>query len=685
MTWSWESYTGQMPAKTSQALEQVIGFTALRQAQAWGIVGSVGRGTRRAAVPLVDETGIVRTAILIDPAGRAEPPVMRLSDEETGHIDGSPVWAVSLPTTEDFPAVIGAIEAAAGKDLNITTGAFHVLAFVGPANTRGPAIGITSRQSFERLAQILETQPVWRRPARIIHWFPESDFPDVLDGIRRLGMLTERLLTPEEQEREAQEKAVSQGEMYVLYSGKVAVWSGGDANGTGGRWREAAKGAATNILCERGWTSKSAKRAMDRLPAAVDFCFEPRSTARALDVRGERHLNEFYGMPARPETGAWGTIYRLLLHLVDYDQEGLEYLLDWIAAPLQSLHAGRGSMRALSAVILHGVQGTGKGWLTEILRVIYGDYLLVIGQGNLEDAFDPAKMTKLLFLIANEVTSASNRDESTMNRLKAWVTEDHVPVRRMHAAADEARVHFNMLFTSNAERPVRLESSDRRYTVFVQDRKLPPDLIVALKREKDDFKWRQARAFLAALLTRTVTREFWTPYDNNARQSLMDSSMDSTIVFARQIRDIGFPTMAQQWVLEYKAKLRRANGEDYSNPKPWTDSENGLFVHLSTLSETYKMWCRTHGYGIVKVSGAVKNAILETIPETKERHGRIQGFGLNRGIEGIPRDERDPRSLVLVEPSPSKPAAGTPSDAPAVAARDDYDWFGVKKPIGENL
>lgn len=681
MTWTWDNYTGAMPAKTSQALEQLIGFTALRQAQAWRLVGSVGRGARRVAVPLFDETGVIRTAVLVDPAGRADPPAMRLAGEDTGHTDGSPVWACSVPSSPDYPAVQGALEAASGADLNVTTGALHVLLFVGDAR-RGPAIGLTGEASFRRLVDLLAAQPVWRRPTRIVHWFADDVFPDLLEDLRKLGLLTERMLTPEEQEREATEQAVSQGEMYVLYSGKVAVWSGSDAAGRGGRWREAAKGAATNILCERGWTARSARRALERLPSAVDFYFDPRTTSRAIDVRGERYLNEYYGMPGRAETGPWGTIYRLLLHLVDYDQEGLEYFLDWLAAPLQSLHGGKGSMRTLSAIVLHGVQGTGKGWLTEILRVLYGDYLLVIGQGNLEDAFDPAKMTKLLFLVANEVTSVTNRDESTMNRLKAWVTEEYIPIRRMHAAADEARVHFNLLFTSNADRPVRMEASDRRYTVFVQDRKLPPDLIAALKREKEVDGWRQARALLAALLSRSVTREFWTPYDNTARQSLMDSSLDSPIVFARQVRDIGFPVLAQQWILEHKARLRRANGDDYSEAKPWAESENGLFVHLGVLSEVYRLWCRTHGYQIVKGSGVLKKALLESIPDTRERHGRIAGFGLNRGLEGLPRDEKDKRSLVIVEPAPGRPAPSTPSAPPATRAEDDYDWFGIGKPAG---
>ena len=677
MSWSWDTYLGALPTKTGQELEAVIGFTALRQAQAWKLVGSVGKGTRRVAVPLFDEAGVVRTAVLVDPAGRAEPSSMRLAAEDTGHKDGSHVWASSVPGTAEYSAVSAAIEAASGKDLNVTTGALHVLAFVGDAK-RGPALGLTGRPSFERLVAILESLPVWRRPGRLIHWFGDDVFPDLLDAVRKLGMLTERMLTPEERDREATEQAVSQGEMYVLYSGRVAVWSGA-TNGQGGRWREAAKGSATNILVERGWTSKAAMKAIGRLPSAVDFYFDPRTTARAIEVKGERYLNEFYGMPSRAETGPWGTIYRLLLHLVDYDTEGVEYFLDWLAAPLQSLHAGRGSMRTLSSVVLHGVQGTGKGWLTEILRVIYGDYLLVIGQGNLEDAFDPSRMTKLLFLVANEVTSVTNRDEATMNRLKAWVTEEHIPIRRMHAAADEARVHFNMLFTSNADRPVRLEASDRRYSVWVQDRKLPPDIIDALKREKDE-NWRQARAFLAALLVRQVTRQFWKPYENNARTGLMESSLDSTVVFARQIRDVGFPTLARDWCLEYKGKVRRATGEQFvAEPKPWTEGPRGLFAHLGMISEVYRGWCRTHGYQIVKGSGVLKKAILETIPDTQERHGRITDFGLNRGIDGLPKDEHDKRSLALFEPGASPPAPSKASEPAPVAAQDDFDWFGDMK------
>lgn len=665
--WSWQSYLGTMPAATSKALEDVIGFTAMRQAQAWGLVGSVGKGPRRVLVPLFDEAGTVRSAQLVDPKGQAEPPSMRIADDDTGLDGRTPVWACSVPSSPERPALAEALEQAATHgDLNVTLGPLHALLFVG--EKRGPCIGITGRPSFERLVGILSETPTWRRPQRLLHWFGESDtgYADLIDEVRKLGLLTERLLTPEEREREATDKAIAQGEMYVLYNGRVGVWSGAK-DGGGGRWRECAKGTASNVLVERGWTAKAAAKAIARVPAAIDFAFHPSTTARVVEVRGERYLNEFYGMPLRPETGPWGTIYRLLLHLVDYDQSGLEYLLDWLAAPLQSLHAGRGAMRTLSAVVLHGVQGTGKGFLTEILREVYGDYLLTIGQGNLEDAFEPAKMTKLLFLVANEVTSTTNRDEATMNRLKAWVTEDYIPIRRMMQAGDEARVHFNMLFTSNADRPVRLEPSDRRYSVWIQDHKLPASIIDELQREKAT-GWPQARRFLAALLHRTVTRKFWLPYDNTARTGLMESSLDSTVVFARQIRDCGFVAMARDWILQERAKLRRAHGEFFDDPTAFIETPAGLFVHLATLSEVYRLWCRVHGYQIVKGSGVLKKGILETIPRTEERHGRIAGFGQQRGIDGLPRDEKDPRSLQLSsKPAPQAP----PPPSPPPGARQE--------------
>lgn len=655
----WAQYQGKLSAGVHRSLAHKIGEDTTNKALELGLVGGASRGPCRVAMPLWDSSGKIATAVLIDPDGKADPPVRRLPNNEVGLADGTPVWMTSVPG-----GLTATINAAAGRDLNLTVLPLHVLSFVGLEERRGPCIGINGAGALQALVKVLLEWPPFSRPARILHWFDWDRYPGELQSLNLGRYPLERMKSPEEVEKEAAANLAKNRDMFVMFSGKIAVLM------EDGIWREASKGVATNMLVSRGYAMKAARKAVDALPVAVDYVFQPATKDRVIQTAAGTFLNEYRGMPIEPTGGTWGTIWRLIDHLVNGDPGGRDYLLDWLAAPLQAIFEGRGSRRTLSAVVLHGAQGTGKGWLTEILRVLYGEYLLVIGQQNLEDAFEPERMRRLLFLVANEITASARGDDSTLARLKAWITEDHIPLRRMHAAGDECRAHFNMLFTSNAERPVRLEWSDRRYSVWIQTRPLPADVIAGLQAQKAD-GWPEVRHFLAALLERKILREFWKPYDNKARAALM--SIDSTTMFAEQLRDLGIQSMARDWVLEEQAKQRRAQGDGVYRPTFYTSKGgNKGFVPTKILSEIYRIWCRSYGYKEVKQAGAVVNAILETIPGSEEMTSRLEGH-VCRGVLGIPLEQ----APVVLSDSAAEAQRQEAVARATWGKKPEDDWFEV--------
>lgn len=652
----WDVYRGKLTAAAQRQLADKVGDDVVAAGIESGLIGGVMKGSRRVALPLWVAGGTVGTVLLLDPSGRIEPPAARISNAEAGLADGAPVWLSSVPG-----GVEAAFEAASGFDLHLTTDTWHALSYVGKAKTKGVCVSISGIGAMDVLVKMICEQAPWSRPARILHWFAQELFPGQLAALAREGVMIERRMTAEETQARADEENAARQDMFVTYSGRIAVL------GRDGLWREAAKGVAVNMLVERGFTPKAAKKGVDALPIAIDYRFDPSDRSRVIRTEGGSYLNEYRGMPITPESGKWTTVWRLIDHLVGNDPAGRDYFLDWLAKPLQSLYAGRGSLRTLSAIVLHGVQGTGKGWLTEILRVLYSDYMLTIGQQNLDDAFEPDRMRKLLFLVANEVSSATERSTTTLNRLKAWITEDKIPIRRMHAAADECDAHFNMLFTSNAERPVHLEGSDRRYSVFIQNKPLPPDVIAELQADKAA-GWPQARYFLDHLLTRKVLREFWRPYDNKARTALMQ--IDSIQVFAEQLRDNGIKSMATDWTLERKAKLRRAEGDGHHAPCAWSGTGPLVFVPTKVLSEVYRLWCSSYGHREVKTAGAVVSGVLMHVPGTMEanrKHDSVQA----RGVYGVPLEPAPVRLSDSVETAQAM-AAGPKTDLD--------DWFGRPAP-----
>ena len=210
---------------------------------------------------------------------------------------------------------------------------------------------------------------------------------------------------------------------------------------------------------------------------------------------------------------------------------------------------------------------------------------------------------------------------------------------------------------------MNLKDSDRRYSVWIQSRPLPPDVIAELQADKA-LGWPQVRYFLDSLLSRRILREFWRPYDNKARMMLM--SIDSPQMFAEQIRDNGIRAMSSDWVLDRKSKLRRAEGDGAHNPVVWVGGgpEGVCFVPTKILSEMYRLWCSSYGHREVKVAGAVVSALLQHIPGTKEMLKRHDN-NVARGIGGLPLE------MAPVRLSDSVEVLQTPAPAD-----DTEDWFG---------
>lgn len=395
---------------------------------------------------------------------------------------------------------------------------------------------------------------------------------------------------PKKRERKAKAAPVmpaSVPPIYLLYSGKIAFQ-------TDRGWVEAHAKVAKSIMISAGVIEPVARDLSSALPPAAGLTFDPRSTEPVIVEGGETWLNTFKGMPPHGPAGGHMMVELLLGHLVNGDKKGYEYLLDWIAAPLQSLYAGRGSKRNLSAIVFVGNEGTGKGIWTLILEQIYGAaHVVKMDQSALEDLFTPVGLESALMVVANEVTSKTNRgDEHIMNKMKEWITEDRIPMRRMHVASQAVPVHFNMMFTTNNTRhPVKISAGDRRYTVFDQPDKLPKEILNAFIEDRAA-GWPQVRAFAEALRTREITHELIKPYENDARSVVQDASKDPATAFAEWLVEVGIEVVSEEWVLRQKANLRLAGEDDLEKlSRPWADVKNGRFVPARIMAQIFGTYC----------------------------------------------------------------------------------------------
>lgn len=173
---------------------------------------------------------------------------------------------------------------------------------------------------------------------------------------------------------------------------------------------------------------------------------------------GPSCINLYGGLDMVPIAGNPQPIIDLLYHLVDKDETVRDWILDWIAYPLQNPGA-----KMPTSIVMHGDEGSGKNLFWEIVRDIYGDYGSVVGQDQLEDKFNDWLSGKL-FIIGDEVLSRQEM-RHLKGKLKAMISGKEIKINtKMMPVRTEAN-HVNLVFLSNELQPNALDASDRRYCV----------------------------------------------------------------------------------------------------------------------------------------------------------------------------------------------------------------------------
>lgn len=357
--------------------------------------------------------------------------------------------------------------------------------------------------------------------------------------------------------------------------------------------------------------------------------------------------------------GNWDPIRELFLHLVGGDVNALEYTLDWYASPLQKirnrLDPSKDTYKMGTGLVLRGDPGAGKGLAMQILSLCYGIHnRVVLGQDDLDGKFH-TNIANKLFVICNEVMSSSNRSPQTANKLKSWITDPEIPCEGKHADAKMIDNNFNIVFTSNDEKPVIIDKGDRRYSVFQStaiNKKLVQPII-------DDLSGSQSMvaAFYDHLLSRQVVVKYGELYETNARTQVQAYSAPTSERFAAAIAEDGFMSVAAPWVESSK------NGEIR---EPVTTFNGEAYILSEVLMGAYKTFC--HGHGVYPQNiQAVTRALKEVFP-TCDHTCRIRVGGVQRRAwRGLPVES--PNADIL----PIKPLA--PAETAKITANGDSVSF----------
>jgi hypothetical protein len=177
--------------------------------------------------------------------------------------------------------------------------------------------------------------------------------------------------------------------------------------------------------------------------------FNPRGTT------GD-HLNLWIGPTIEVKAGTWPLIQGFLLDVIcASDQTCYDYLIRYIAHALQHPEEKPGIL-----VILLGGQGTGKGTLGRILRLIWtATYLQVHNIDAVTGNFN-ASLERAFIVFMDEALFAGDRKAS--DALKSLVTEPVIHTNEKHQPARQTHSYHRFFAATNADHLKNTERDDRR-------------------------------------------------------------------------------------------------------------------------------------------------------------------------------------------------------------------------------
>lgn len=301
-------------------------------------------------------------------------------------------------------------------------------------------------------------------------------------------------------------------ERFTLIYGTTTVW---DAS-----VREIIKVESLKLAHERltKWWLGHDDRKM--VPQA-NVVFDPTGECKAPD-----YVNLFDGLPLEPAAGECDLIVEHLFNLCG-KREGLAHWLTcWLALPLQ-----QPGTKMRTAVVLHGrTEGTGKSRLMDVMRLIYGRYSRSITQLQLQSEFT-GWLSGMLFIVAEEVVNAQDRKHH-QGLLQNLITAPVIQINEKNMPVREESNYANLGFLSNAQLPMQLNPTDRRYTVIHVEQEQPEAYFNALSAQISNGG---AEAFLHYLLTYDLKSftAFTRPYKNKDRMHLITLSMSPDQRFFR--------------------------------------------------------------------------------------------------------------------------------------------------------
>jgi hypothetical protein len=145
--------------------------------------------------------------------------------------------------------------------------------------------------------------------------------------------------------------------------------------------------------------------------------------------------------------------------ICDSDLQRYDYIRKWMAHAVQ-----KPAEMPRTALLFHSVEGTGKGMFMDWFKPIFGRHSFTVT--SLENAIGHfnAHLSQSLLVFANEAIWGG--DKRSQGRMKALITDETTDVTSKGKDTIMLDNVKRWVFASNADHPVPIDRSDRRFVVF---------------------------------------------------------------------------------------------------------------------------------------------------------------------------------------------------------------------------
>lgn len=197
-------------------------------------------------------------------------------------------------------------------------------------------------------------------------------------------------------------------------------------------------------------------RHRDRRQYIEGVIFDPSGSHDSPEV-----LNLWQGFAIKPKPGSWVRMKRHIYEVIcRSSQELFDYVMNWMARLVQ-FPAQQGEV----AIVLKGIEGTGKGIVARALLHILGQHGLTISHAKHLTGNFNAHLRDAVFLFADEAFYAG--DKAHVGVLKALITEPTLTVEAKYENAIQAPNFLHLMMASNDEWVVPASLDARRFLVLV--------------------------------------------------------------------------------------------------------------------------------------------------------------------------------------------------------------------------